>query len=634
LDDARQKYDSALRTADALTSTDPELIAIEAANGRITAEPVWAKRSSPHYDASAMDGITVRSVETAGATETAPLQLSMPAQARWVDTGDAMPDGFDAVVMIENVHEVSDSLVEIQASVAPYQHVRPLGEDIVATELVLPAGHKLRPQDLAACAAAGVGEVAVRQPPRVTIIPTGNELVPIGSDLRPGDIPEFNSVMLAAMVEDWGAQPERIAPLADELSTIKAAVTTAIADSDIVIVNAGSSAGREDFTATMVRELGELVVHGVAIRPGHPVVLGIVEGKPVIGIPGYPVSAALTMELFVKPLIERLMGAVPDNRHTISATVTRKITSPIGEDEFLRVRLGKVGDKIVASPIQRGAGVIMSLVRADGIAKVPRFSEGVEAGTEVNVELVRSSDSIDKTIVAIGSHDVVLDLIASELTKLDPGLRFASTNVGSLGGLVSLSRGEAHVAGCHLLDEDTGEYNIPFVRRHLRTRDVVLVNLVHRIQGLIVPPGNPKAITTLADLGRDDVRYVNRQRGSGTRILLDYKLRELDLGPSTIQGYEREEYTHLAVAAAVAGGRADAGMGVLSAARALGMDFVPLDTERYDLVFLREYYDTELTAPLLQLIRSDHFRTQVSELGGYDVSTMGDAVAEIAGESV
>jgi putative molybdopterin biosynthesis protein len=572
--------------------------------------------------------VAVRARETIGATETSPRRLKVGEQAVWVDTGDPMPTGFDAVIMVEVVHQVDESTLEIQAPVAPYQHVRPLGEDIVATELVLPASHLLRPQDLAACAAAGLTGVAVRQPPHVTVIPTGSELVPIGTEPRPGDIIEFNSLMLGAMIAEWGGRATRWPAIPDDFERLKQTILEALVTSDIVVVNAGSSAGSEDYTARAVADLGQLVVHGVAVRPGHPVVLGVVSQKPVIGIPGYPVSAALTCELFVKPLIEQQLGLPPRSRAKITAHISRKVLSPMGEDEYLRVRLGQVGEKMVATPMQRGAGVIMSLVRADGLVTIPRFSEGVDAGQEVVVELLCSPESLAGTIVAIGSHDLTLDLLASELRRAHPRLTLASSNVGSLGGLLALQRGEAHVAGSHLLDEATGEYNLAFIRRYVKDCSVVVVNLVHRIQGFIVPPGNPKGITTLADLARASMTFVNRQRGSGTRVLLDYLLKQQSILPTQIAGYEREEFTHLAVAAAVAGGRVDVGLGVLSAARALGMDFVPLQSEQYDLVIPREFYQSDLLQPLLTLIRSTAFQQQVEALGGYNVATMGEVVAE------
>ena len=633
LDEAIAKFHHALSGAGALESCATETVPLAEAIGRITAEPLWAKASSPHYDSAAMDGIAVRARETAGATETSPVRLAVGEGegAVWVDTGDPMPAGFDAVVMVEHVHEADDSTVEIQSPVAPYHDVRPLGEDIVATELVLPQGHAIRPVDLGGCAAAGLVEIPVRRRPRVAVIPTGTELVAPGEAHRPGDIVEFNSLMLAAAIDAWGGESHRCPPVPDDYDRLKAALGSAVQDHDVVIINAGSSAGAEDYTARLVEDVGTLLVHGTAIRPGHPVVLGLVGKTPVLGIPGYPVSAVLTTEIFVKPLIERKLGTRLPTRDKVKATVTRKLLSPLGEDEFVRVKMGRVGERLVATPIQRGAGVIMSLVRADGLALIPRFSEGVEAGQEVTVELLRSIEEIENTIVAVGSHDLTLDLLASMLRGLHPEMTLSSSNVGSLGGLVALSRGDAHLAGSHLLDEETGEYNLSFIKRYLPGKAVVVVHLVDRAQGLIVPEGNPKGISSLDDLGREDVRFINRQRGSGTRVLLDYKLNELGLSSDDIAGYEREEYTHLAVAAAVSDRGADTGLGILSAARALSLDFVPLLTEQYDLVIPREFYEVDLLSPLLDLIRSDDARQTVDALGGYNTSSMGEVKAEIDG---
>ena len=629
LEDALEQYLGALDVAGALEHTQSEIVPLNSVRGRVTAEPVWAKISSPHYDSAAMDGIAVRASDTVGATETSPLQLAVGKQAVWVDTGDPVPDGFDAVIMVEVVHEVDGNVLEIQSPAAPYQHVRPLGEDIVATELVLPENHTLRPVDLGACAAAGLSELPVRRKPSVAVIPTGNELVEVGSDLKPGDIVEFNSLVLAGMVEEWGGEATTLQTIPDDFDTLLSGVRDAVRQYDIVLVNAGSSAGSEDYTARVIETLGELVVHGTAIRPGHPVALGVVADKAVLGIPGYPVSAALTCELFVKPLIERKLGVPAVNRSIVKANITRKTLSPMGEDEFLRVRMGRVGERLVATPVERGAGVIMSLVRADGIVKIPRFSEGMDAGAEVEIELLRPVEAIEETVVAIGSHDMTLDLLASHVRRERPKMTLASSNVGSMGGLVALARGEAHMAGSHLLDEATGEYNLSFIRRFLRGRSVIVVNLVQRIQGLILPKGNPRGIEILDDLTRDGIVFLNRQRGSGTRLLLDYKLNEMGIEPDSIQGYDREEYTHLAVAAAVAGGRADVGLGILSAANAMGLDFVPLLSEQYDLVIPSEHYGSERVRFVLSLIRGDAFRAEVDALGGYDTATMGHVVAEL-----
>jgi len=414
----------------------------------------------------------------------------------------------------------------------------------------------------------------------------------------------------------------------DDRALIRETVSRALDQADVVVINAGSSAGSEDYTADIVRELGELLVHGVAIRPGHPLVLGVARGKPVLGIPGYPVSAILTSELFLRPLVYVLQGLPSPSRPTITATMSRKLLSPMGEEEYVRVKLGRVGERTMAAPLSRGAGVIMSMVRADGLARIPRFSEGVHAGAEIEVELLRDRATLARTIVAIGSHDLALDLINNALAVRAPGASLASANVGSLGGLIALARGEAHLAGSHLLDEQTGEYNVSYIEKQLAGLPVVLLHLAGRVQGLMVPQGNPRGISTLQDLARHDVLFVNRQRGSGTRVLLDFKLRERGISPNEIRGYDREEYTHLAVAADVASGAADVGLGILAAARALQLEFVPLFQEQYQLVAPREHYASPVLAPLLDVVRDPTFAAEVEALGGYDVGDMGRVVWE------
>lgn len=631
LDEALQKFYGALEAQGLLQPLPGETVPLASAAGRVTAKPVWARLSNPHYNAAAMDGVAVRAEETRGASETHPIRLKAKEQFQWVDTGDPILPPFNAVIMLEHLDPIGEEEIEIRAPVPPWHHVRAMGEDMVATELILPEGHPLTPPDLGAIAGCGFTEVEVRQRPRVAVIPTGTELVPPGAAVNPGEIVEFNSLMLAGMIQEWGGEVHRHDIVPDDYPEIKAAVEAALPTHDLVIVNAGSSAGAEDFTARIVEELGELLVHGIAIRPGHPVVLGVARKRPVIGIPGYPVSAVITCDLLVKPLIFRLLGTAVPARPTLQATMTRKVPSPLGEDEFLRVKLGRVGEKIVATPLTRGAGVIMSLVRADGLVRVPRFSEGVHAGATVTVELLRRREEIEKTIVAIGSHDLTLDLLANLLRRKAPDLHLSSSNVGSLAGLLALKRGEAHVAGSHLLDEETGEYNLPYVRRLLPGEKVVVMTLVHREQGLIVPKGNPKRITTLRDLTREDVAFVNRQKGAGTRVLLDYQLKELKLNPAQITGYEREEFTHLAVAAAVKGGAADVGLGILAAARALDLDFVPLLKERYDLIIPEVHYESPLLRPLLAGIHSEAFKKEVEALGGYDTSATGRVVTPSGG---
>jgi putative molybdopterin biosynthesis protein len=587
----------------------------------VTAEAVWARRSSPDYDTAAMDGIAVRAAATVGASPTTPLQLE-GGDFVTVDTGDPLPDGFDAVVMREEVH-LNGSRAELQAAAAPYQHVRSIGEDVSATELLLPEGHRLRPVDVAAAGAAGVTELVVRRRPVVAIVPTGDEIRPLGSVLARGEIPDTNSLMLAGQAREANCETVTLPIIDDHPDRLAAAVRDAAARSDLVIVVAGSSRGRDDYTAEVVDTAGTLAVHGVAVRPGHPVVLGAVDNTPVLGAPGYPVSAALTFDIFAAPLLAALQGTAPPERPRARARLARKLASTMGMDDWVRVRLGRVGEGLVATPLPRGAGVLTSLVRADGLLVVPAGLEGHHAGESVEVELMRGVGEIDRTIVAVGSHDLVLDLAASMLRATDPQVTLASSNVGSLGGLVALRDGLCHIAGSHLLEPESGEYTLPYVDRVLAGRDVAVVRLVHRDQGLIVAPDNPLGIGGLDDLTAPGLRYVNRQRGAGTRVLLDAELRARGADRAAISGYEREEHTHLAVAAAIAGGRADCGLGVRAAARAFGLGFVPVTREPYDLVVAADGLDDPKLEPLWTLMGKPEFRTAVEALGGYDATEMG-----------
>jgi len=600
-----------------------EEIAVDDALGRVTAEAVFAKRSSPFYNASAMDGIAVRFRDTVGASEAWPLVLEADRFVQ-VNTGNALPAGYDAVIMIEDVHELDSGRVEIIKAVTPWQHVRTVGEDIVVTELVLAEGHRIRPIDLGALLAAGILTVKVRKVPTLLVIPTGSELVQPGMEAAPGNIIEFNSRILAGYASEWGAKADRSPIVSDEPEALRQAILQAVKRYDLVLLNAGASAGSRDFSAAVLAELGEVVVHGVNIKPGKPVILAIVGGKPVIGLPGYPISAVLTMRLFVKRLLYNLQGLDEPKAVTARATLSRPLASKLGVEDFVRVKVGKVGETVMATPISRGAGAVMTLVRADGILVVPAGSEGIGAGQQVEVELLRDFDDIADTLVFIGSHDNILDVLANILHRGKPVCYLSSAHVGSMGGIMAIKRGEAHLAGTHLLDEASGEYNIPFIRKFLADVPLTLVNLAYREQGFLVPPGNPEGIAGFEDIAARGLRFINRQRGAGTRILTDLELKKKGIDPGRITGYEHEEYTHMNVASAVASVLADAGMGIRAAARALNLDFVPVAKERYDLIIPAVHRHDPKVERLLAIIEHDcDFRETVEGLGGYDLKDCG-----------
>lgn len=595
-----------------------ETVPVGAALGRVTAVAVAARISSPHYHGAAMDGVAVRSGETATASEARPLRLKEHEGFERVDTGDPMPEGFDAVVRVEDVDEPSPGVVELLRAALPRQHVRLVGEDVVAGELVFPRGQRLRPFDLGALLGCGNEAVEVVRRPVVGILPTGDEIVEPGSSLSPGDIIESNSRMLAAAVAEEGGEARRYPICKDQEKDLEAALEKMVRECDVALVIAGSSAGRGDFTSKVLSKLGELLVHGVNIMPGKPVALGLAQGKPVVGVPGYPVSAAVVADLFVRPAVARLLGALPAERTEVEARLLRKVPSRLGHEEFVRVTLGRVREKLVAVPLGRGAGAITSLCRAHGLMRIPERREGFDAGTVVVVELLVPARQLERTTLCVGSHDPALDVLGDLLAGRRPGARLASASVGSLGGILAVAAGEAHLAGSHLLDPATGEYNLPDLRRHVPDAKLAVVTLAHRAQGLLVPKGNPKGLRTVDDLARPDVLFVNRQRGSGTRVLLDHELARRGIAARQLRGYEREEFTHAAVAVAVRSGAADVGLGVLAAARALGLDFVPVGEERYDLIAPVDLLSDPRVAQVLELLNALEFRKALGELGGYD----------------
>jgi len=615
-----------------LTLKSGESVTVPDAVGRILAEPVTARLSSPSFHAAAMDGIAVKAQDTYGASETRPRELLIGKNAFYLNTGHVMPPDTDAVIMIEHVNELDDSKVSIENPAFPWQYVRRMGEDIVATELLFARNHKVTPYCIGALLSGGIYEVSVRCKPKALILPTGSELVDWRQtdpqELAPGQVIEGNSYVLGKLVEACGGRFERHRMLADNLESIQAAVHKAVyGDFDCVMIIGGSSAGSEDYSRPVISRLGEVLVHGVTMMPGKPVIIGKVAGKAVFGIPGYPVSAIMAFEQFVRPLIYQLLGQPDTERSTCMVEPTRKIPSKLGVEEFLRVKLGQVGQRVVATPLPRGAGSITSITEADGIIRIPNHVEGIENQAPVAAELLRPLATIRNTVVVVGSHDNSLDVLADELRATHTGMTLSSSHVGSMGGLMAIKRGVCHLAGAHLLDTETGSYNTSYIKRYLpemaANGQIRLVNLVFREQGLILPSGNPKGIRGLADLRRGDIRLINRQSGSGTRILLDYRLQQLDIDPTSIQGYENEEFTHMAVAVAVLSGSVDVGLGIYAAAKALNLDFVPIVTEQYDLVIPQVYFNSDNIRMLMDTIRSPGFKQRVARLGGYETENTG-----------
>lgn len=596
------------------------------ANGRITCNALFSTISSPHYNSSAMDGIAAKSENTFTASDRNHVTLEENVDYIVVDTGDPIPREFDCVIMVEDLINVDENHFEIYQSATPWQNIRPLGEDIVENQLIIPSNHKIRPVDIGALIAGGVNSLEVYKKPLVGIIPTGTELVEPGTELKVGDIIDFNSRTFSAQISEWGGIAKRYNIVKDNYNEIKNAVINAANECDMVLINAGSSAGREDFTSEVISEVGELIIHGVAIKPGKPVMMGRVNNKPIIGIPGFPVSAYFVMEKIAKKIIEGLQGIESKEYKTVEAILTKRAMSSLKYLEFVRVKLGYIGEKFIATPLTRGAGATMSLVKADGVLEIEQDIEGIEAGTIVKIKLLNSKENIKNTLVCIGSHDPIIDIASDFMHQRNNMYFLSSANVGSMGGIISLKNGETHIAPIHLLDMETGEYNKSYINKYLPNKKICLVKCVKRIQGFMVKKGNPLNIKSFEDLSREKLKFINRQRGSGTRLLLDYNLKKLNIAPEKITGYFREEYTHLAVAAAVAAGDADVGLGVYSAAAMMKLDFIPVCNEEYDIAIPEEYIELDIIKKFIDTIKSKAFKEELEKLGGYDYTETGEII--------
>lgn len=601
-----------------------ENIPVKDSLGRITAEAVFANISAPHYNACAMDGIAVFARNTFGATETTPVILRKDIDFERVDTGDPLPDRFDSVVMIEDVIELEDGNVKLLSSVSPWQNVRQIGEDICASEMIIPSNTRIEPAVIGAMLAGGVLSVKVWRVPVVGIIPTGDEIVSPTDNPARGEIIEFNSSIFSAMLKKYGAASHVYGIVPDKFELIKGAIEKAAKECDLVIINAGSSAGREDFSSKAIGEVGQVITHGIAIRPGKPAILGVVNSKPIVGVPGYPVSGIIVIEKLFKGVLESLMNVECSEAVKVSAVLTRKIVSSLKYKEFVRMKLGSVDGKLVATPLNRGAGVVTSFVKADGLLEIPINKEGYEAGDAVKIELLKSEEEIRNTVAVIGSHDPLIDVISDFIRRKHMDKFVSSAHVGSMGGIMAIKRGEAHIAGIHLLDEATGEYNTSYVRKYLEKENIAIVSCVKRIQGLMVAPGNPKSVNDMKDIAKEGISYVNRQKGSGTRILLDYMLKREGIKPSQIYGYDREEFTHMSVAALIASGSADTGMGIYSAARAYKLDFIPVCEEQYDFIIPERFLSLQVIKYFIDILKSEEFKNELYRLGGYKVDNPGD----------
>lgn len=576
-----------------------ERVALGEALGRVLAEDVVAQVDVPGFDRASVDGFAVHAADTGLASDASPCRLRLndeivtpgtvscvpvgPGTATVIATGGMLPRGADAVIMVEHTELAEPApdggtWIELRRPVAPGAALAAAGGDIGRGETVLRAGAILTSREIGMLAAVGLAEVAVHRRPRVAVISTGDELVTPGQPLRVGQVYDSNAAILCAAITEQGgvAVPMGICP--DELDALCGALDRALGH-DIVLLSGGTSKGAGDLAHQAVGRLQRpgIVVHGVALKPGKPLCVAVTDGRPVVALPGFPTSAIFTFHTFVAPLIHAMAGLPPGERETVPATLAVRTASERGRAEYLMVSLVETDAGLAAYPTPKGSGSVTAFSQADGFVAVPSQTEIVPAGSPVEVQIigrrVRPPD-----LVLIGSHCLGLDLIIGRLGR--EGIAVKALNVGSSGGAAAARRGECDLAGVHLLDAATGVYN-----RHLLTPDLELVTGYRRLQGLVFRQGDQRfaagsAVDALAPALTDpDCLMINRNAGSGTRILIDGLL-----AGRQPPGYWAQAKSHSAVACAVAQGRADWGVAIEPAARAYGLGFLPLQPEHYDFL--------------------------------------------------
>jgi putative molybdopterin biosynthesis protein len=603
---------------------DEEYLPTYQCRGRITTKPVYAVSSNPPFICSAMDGYAVDFEKTLHADLTRPVTFGLAVDAYPVNTGDPLPKTANAVIMREEV-EVSDKQISIRKPAYLWQNVRMVGEDVIEGDLLVPTNHRLRAFDVGMLLSGGVKALFVKRKPTCLIIPTGKELVDLykepSKESISGHLIDFNSYTLQILAEEMGFQAAQsgIISTRTELTTL---LDKSSRKYDVILVNAGSSAGSEDYTVDVINELGSLVFHGISMMPGKPTMFGVIRGTPVFGIPGYPVSAVLSFKAFLEPLYEKLSDTGTVKRQ-IRCVAPYKVPSRIGVEEILRVNIGEQNGVYYLFPLARGASIFSSMARADGLVSVPEHVEGYDEGEEVVCDLMVQEDMLGRRVHIVGSHDLSLDILRDMIKVRRPDTDLISNHVGSLSGIMAMKKGITSLCTTHILDDATKTYNTPAALKHMPGRQWQLIHIAKRLQGILVRKGNPKKIKDLTDLTKSDILFVNRQSGSGTRILLDSALKERGVSKEHIRGYEREESSHTAVGILVKEGIADAGIGIYPISKLFSLDFIPLMEEDYDLLVARKFTEDWRFTLLMELIVSEEFKSRLDEIGGYNTEKIG-----------
>ncbi len=620
-----------------------EEVALEDAYGAVLAEDVYSGIDVPGFSRAAVDGFALIAQDTFGADEEEPRALRIigsvrageepgfeiePGLAAEIATGAPMPGGANAVLMVEYTQTKGDELLVFKA-VSPGENVTPMGNDIMAGELVLRRGQRISSKEAGVLAAIGRRRVRVFRRPKVAIISTGDELAEPGEALSFGKIYDVNSFSLSYAVLENGGSPLRLGSVGDDPRRIEGALRDALRRADVIITSGSTSAGSGDVIYSLLDRLGSpgLLVHGLKVKPGKPAAIAVVDGKPIFGLPGYPTSAMIIFTALVAPIIRSMAGLGGGAEGVRQrAKVAKRIASAKGRAEFLPVHLVRSeSGEALAYPILKGSGAITSFSMADGFVRVPEDQEFLEGGEEVEVELF-GRDYRPADLVLMGSHCIGVDILLGIIRKRNPNLIAKVINVGSLGGIQAVRDGAADIAGIHLLDKETMRYNLPFLERYGLVGRAILVRGYRRQQGLIVRKGNPHGIRGFEDIIHKGLKFVNRNAGSGTRLLIESWIKEIservgiDAGSlkARVKGWGFEVNTHSAAASSVARGLADAGVGIRPAAEAHGLDFIPLAEEEYDFLIPASRIEKDSVKEFLSALRSDDFKRELeAKLPGF-----------------
>jgi len=625
-DEAETRFQSHLT----LEPLGTESVSLAQALNRVLAQAVVAEVDVPSFDRANVDGFAIQAADTFGISEEEPLQIQLNQEilapgvrptltvhrgtATPIATGGMVPRGADTVIMVEHTEllesaDATTDLLEIRRTVTPGQFISFAGTDVARGETVLRAGQVLTSREIGVLAAIGMAQVTVYRQPRVAIISTGNEIIAPGEPLPSGAIYDSNGAIIAAAVEELGGKPIPLGAVGDDEQALQEVLAQGL-QYDMVILSGGTSKGAGDLSYHAVNRLPNpgIVVHGVALKPGKPICLAVTDGKPVIILPGFPTSAIFTFHEFVAPVIRRFAGLPPARRETVAATLPVRAHSERGRTEYLLVSLVQSDKGLAAYPLGKGSGAVTTFSYADGFIAIPQHTELLEAGESVNVQLIgQKLEPAD--LVFIGSHCVGLDSLLGRLQAR--GITVKTLSVGSMGGLIAAKRGECDIAGIHLMDPKTEQYN-----RHLLTDDLELIPGYRRLQGLVFREddarfkGKPLDQAVAAALNDTECTMVNRNAGSGTRILID-KL----LGGQQPSGYGVQTKSHNAVAAAVVQHRADWGVAIDTVARQYGLGFIPMQEEHYDFVVPKKRLARPAVASFQELLEDPQVRAELSAIG-------------------